>query len=924
MFGGKGIDGRVFDDLWRLECVLRDGNELYLWNELKSFGETPQARYFHALISSVHINGIIVAAGYGNDSEISHELWTYWVTDQRWSKLSTKLPCLHNTSSIVRTTGSYAKFRDSKGEHNVAIMCCSSCPVIYNPNDGTVLTKSDLRILGYPDLGPHPPGSDKGTTNISLSSFDEYAVILTNDNQRSIWNLSFTFQSKYQMSWTKLVQPQTAPTAVFTQQVALTVTTVSEDLRPTMIAIGNVSPVSTDQTIHEIWMLNLKSGQWYQSIAVNRPAIGYSAVTLKLRSKPFLVLYGGVQNYRASTSQTSIFFPWKNEENHLEGPSCRFFHSSTAVSAETAIIFGGLVGCSSYHCSNDMWNFTLVDSSNSMGVSGRWINISQVNPPPARCGHSAAKVGSAMIVYGGLNQSSGPCHNDMWLLYDSDGGGWKEVTRQPNSIYPGNRCFHSVATFGQKMFLTGGCESLNDFGLYYAENCKMALSGLWLFSLEETQIDASKWFLLIESGSPVQPGPFAALALWNFPSSTPEQNLPYLVAAGGLWTDKGNSLFSLARVGCPQGYFAANFATDVCRPCHNGTYASGGSVSCTECPSYLSSLGTATSVLNCTLCSDDKYYCGEGTCRVDAQSVALGKYSQSINCDCVSGYKLDHKSNCTINSERKKIRNWVLGSVLVASFVTVAAVLLAIFIQNSIQNSKMLRIERQEDERSRQMEYDHLESKEVIGEGNYGVVSKALWGGKRVALKELKDSIELVELKTMTKALHPNVVRVIGGGFRYPQEKRCPFIVMEYCAGGNLYQRIESKTMDDRQKLKFAAGIADAMNYMHNLTALTPTFHQKRKELYLGMIHLDLKPSNFLIHKEIVKLGDFGLATRFVYKERNVDYLKSADHHGVNSETAWLLDRKNLGGSGNYCAPELRESNEQRRNVQYTKLDVYR
>ncbi len=93
---------------------------------------------------------------------------------------------------------------------------------------------------------------------------------------------------------------------------------------------------------------------------------------------------------------------------------------------------------------------------------------------------------------------------------------------------------------------------------------------------------------------------------------------------------------------------------------------------------------------------------------------------------------------------------------------------------------------------------------------------------------------------------HPNII----GYYDFFVEDEQLNIVLEYASGGDLSQRIKAakeaaKPFDEELVLFWFAQIASALQSVHS---------QK-------ILHRDLKTQNiFLTDKDIVKLGDFGIA----------------------------------------------------------------
>jgi tRNA A-37 threonylcarbamoyl transferase component Bud32 len=89
---------------------------------------------------------------------------------------------------------------------------------------------------------------------------------------------------------------------------------------------------------------------------------------------------------------------------------------------------------------------------------------------------------------------------------------------------------------------------------------------------------------------------------------------------------------------------------------------------------------------------------------------------------------------------------------------------------------------------------------------------------------------------------HPNVVSVFGNGF--DSEGR-PYIVMEYCGGGNVGALISSGAVSTDVVLRMGVKLASALHLAHQQ----------------GVLHRDIKPGNVLISDlDEPALADFGIA----------------------------------------------------------------
>lgn len=156
----------------------------------------------------------------------------------------------------------------------------------------------------------------------------------------------------------------------------------------------------------------------------------------------------------------------------------------------------------------------------------------------------------------------------------------------------------------------------------------------------------------------------------------------------------------------------------------------------------------------------------------------------------------------------------------------------------------------------------NLADKYVLGErlgwGQFGIISECIdkFSGEVLACKSIaKDrlvaqedvrSIKL-EIEIMTRLSgHPNVVDLKA----VYEEEDCVHLVMELCAGGELFHKLEKHGRFSEPK---------AREFFRHLMQVVVYCHDK------GVIHRDLKPENILLSSKSssspIKLADFGLAT---------------------------------------------------------------
>ena len=94
---------------------------------------------------------------------------------------------------------------------------------------------------------------------------------------------------------------------------------------------------------------------------------------------------------------------------------------------------------------------------------------------------------------------------------------------------------------------------------------------------------------------------------------------------------------------------------------------------------------------------------------------------------------------------------------------------------------------------------------------------------------------------------HPNVVQCYGSRTLDNHSRR--FIFLEYCSGGELFDRIEPEVgMPEHQAQEYFKQLICGLEYLHQR----------------GVSHRDIKPENLLLtENDVLKISDFGMATVF-------------------------------------------------------------
>lgn len=138
-----------------------------------------------------------------------------------------------------------------------------------------------------------------------------------------------------------------------------------------------------------------------------------------------------------------------------------------------------------------------------------------------------------------------------------------------------------------------------------------------------------------------------------------------------------------------------------------------------------------------------------------------------------------------------------------------------------------------------------------LGKGGYGRVflAQEKVSNRFVAIKQLlnnnkseqKDIIH--EIETIAKFENPNIVTY----YHHFWEEETLFLVMEYCSGGSIRDKLRSGQYT----------VSEALDWIQTITSCLRSIHKK------GIIHHDIKPDNIVFTQNgTIKIADFGIANK--------------------------------------------------------------
>jgi eukaryotic-like serine/threonine-protein kinase len=189
---------------------------------------------------------------------------------------------------------------------------------------------------------------------------------------------------------------------------------------------------------------------------------------------------------------------------------------------------------------------------------------------------------------------------------------------------------------------------------------------------------------------------------------------------------------------------------------------------------------------------------------------------------------------------------------------------------------------------------------EQIGQGGMGVVFKAvqlrlnrivalkmILAGARAGAREMERFFK--EAQAAAQLAHPNIVQV----YEFGEQDECPYLTMEYVAGGSLSQKLKGAPLNPADAARLVEIIARAVQFAHQR----------------GIVHRDLKPENILL-ASVTSSGNHGSSSASALHGALLDVIPKITDFGVAKRLDLDRSQTQTGavlGTPNYMAPEQAE-----------------
>ncbi|CAG9322692.1 unnamed protein product [Blepharisma stoltei] len=184
---------------------------------------------------------------------------------------------------------------------------------------------------------------------------------------------------------------------------------------------------------------------------------------------------------------------------------------------------------------------------------------------------------------------------------------------------------------------------------------------------------------------------------------------------------------------------------------------------------------------------------------------------------------------------------------------------IALDLQNTIKESKKRELT------------DVYNIKKVIGQGSFGFVRKGqhknhpdlIVAIKSIDKSKIKNELRLLkrEVTILQSIDHPNIIKL----YETFDDAKYFHIVMEFCSGGELFEKIIELggKINEKKTAVYMKKILRAVNHLHEV----------------GVCHRDLKPENFVFENDSpdaeLKIIDFGLSNKFGSKFKHIVKMES-------------------------------------------------
>lgn len=160
--------------------------------------------------------------------------------------------------------------------------------------------------------------------------------------------------------------------------------------------------------------------------------------------------------------------------------------------------------------------------------------------------------------------------------------------------------------------------------------------------------------------------------------------------------------------------------------------------------------------------------------------------------------------------------------------------------------------------------YFYSEEDDYLGEGKFGKVYRCthketgnIFAAKKIERRLIRGSNESnafqEEKEILNNIDHPNIIKA----HDYQYTKNSHYLIIDYCNGGTLRDKMEKKNIQGRiTPIPIPEGTA--IPYLMQILNGIYYLHVKK-----GIMHRDIKPENILLHQGNIVITDLGSAKRY-------------------------------------------------------------